>query len=410
MDAATPFRRTLGLLVILAAGCHSSGGGGAPSYSSRAQSPDPVPGGPVAPLDPPPAVTPLTPAAPPAQPAATPAGFTAPPVKGAVAALAGDPRIKVVAVVGLRNTVTDQEVWQAVRQRVHDYINVVDGPRGQQIVRDDAKAKEVYDDELRRIVERELVLDEMEAKLKKAGKAGVMDQIKEYAGGIADRRIREFKKRSKSETDDQFRASLAVQGLTPAVIRRQLERQIMAEEYVRTGLKDRGKSVTLGDVRRYYDEHPDEFTQQALVAWQHIFVSAARFPTREAARAHAEKVRAEAAGGADFVALCKAHDHGVAAQQKAEGIGNKKGEVRPEELEPVVFTIPVGSVGPLVETPVGFHIAKVVARNEAGRTPFTEAVQDDIREKRMRQLQEAEYRRLVGELWRRGVVRFINTP
>lgn len=398
MDAATPFRRTLGLLALaLAAGCQSGGGGS----SYRAQSPqtEPVPGGPVAPVLPAPQA-----------PTAVPASYTPPPTTAAAAALAGDPRIKVVAVVGLRNTITDQEVWEAARQRVQEYINVVDGPKGQQtVVRDDAKAKEIYNDELRRIVERELVLDEMEAKLKKAGKAAVMEQIKEYAGSMADRRVQAFKNRSKAKSDDDFRAVLALQGLTPAVIRRQLERQIMADEYVRNSLKERGKTIGIGDIRRYYDEHPDEFTRPALAVWQHIFVSAARFPSREAARQHAEKVRAEAARGVDFVALCKAHDHGFASLQKGEGTGNKKGEIRPAEVEPVVFSTANNTVGPLVETPTGYHVVKVVAREDAGRLPYTQQVQDDIREKLMRKLQEAEYQRIVGELWQRGVVRF-NPP
>lgn len=381
MDAATPFRRSLGLFVLAALGCQSAG---VDCPVGRAQSPsDPVPGRPVA---------------------ATPASYT--PTAAAAAALAGDPRIKVVAVVGLRNTVTDQEVWEAARQRVGEYINVVDGPKGQTVVRDDAKAKEVYADELKRIVERELVLDEMEAKLKKSGKAHVMEQIREYAGQMADRRVAAFKAKTKAKSDDDFRAVLAVQGLTPAVVRRQMERQIMADEYVRNSLKERGRTVGVGDVRRYYDEHPAEFTRPDRAKWQHIFVSAGKFPTREAARTHAEQVRAAAAGGADFVALCKEHDHGTAAMAKAEGTGQKKGEIQPAELEATVFATPAGGVGPLVETPTGFHLVKVVERDAAGVAPFTKEVQDDIREKLMRRLQEAEYHRIVGELWQRGVVRF----
>lgn len=393
MDATARFRRSLGLLVLLA-GCQAAA---ADRPVGRAQSPD----GPLAPA------APLAPVAPTAQPA----GFTAPPTKAVAGALAGDPRIKVVALVGLRNTVTEQEVWEAARQRVQDYINVVDGPGGKQtIVKDDAKAREVYNDELKRIVERELVLEEMEAKLKKAGKASVMDQIKDFAGQIADRKLRDFKARTKSKTDDDFRAALAVMGLTPGVVKRQIERQIMADEYVRNSLKERGKTVSLGDVRRYYVDHPDEFTRPELVGWEHIFISAARFPTREAARQHAEKVRAEAVAGADFVALCKQHDHGIAANQKAEGVGHKRGEIQPAELEPVILATPQNGICPVVETPTGFHIARVAARQEAGRLPFTVQVQDEVREKLMRKMQEAEYKRIVGELWQRGVVRFIANP
>ncbi|HEX4610888.1 MAG TPA: peptidyl-prolyl cis-trans isomerase, partial [Urbifossiella sp.] len=408
----TPFRRSFVLMVVVAAGCQTAA---ADRPAGRGQSPtDPVPGLPVAPPGPP---VLSAPTAPPAPPTATPVGYTAPPVKAAVAALAGDPRIKVVAVVGLRNTITDQEVWEATRQRWYEYIRPTDGPKGQPTVhKDEAKAKEVYNDELRRLVERELVLDELETKLKKAGKASVLEDIRKFAGDMADRRLRDFKARNKVQTEEQFRAVLAVQGLSPAIIRRQLERQTMADEYIRSNLKEKGKTVSIGDVHRYYVEHPAEFTPAARVKWLDIFISPRKFEApgpaqaRELARAHAEKVRAAAAAGQDFVALCKQYDHGLTSTQNAEGIGQKKGEIQPEEVDAVVWTIPVGAVGPLVDTPAGFHIVKVVERQESALRPFDQTVQDEIREKLMRQLLEAEHKRMVAELWRRGVVRFPETP
>lgn len=388
MDATTPFRRTPALLgLVVLAGCTAADPG---RPVGRGQSPaEPVPGLPVAPAAPPA----------PAAPAVAPAAYTPPAAGPAV----GDPRIKVVAVVGLRNTVTDTEVWEAVRQRASDYITVTDGPN-QHIHKDEAKAKAIYQEELRRVIERELVLVEMEAKLKKLGKPAVMDQIKEYAGQTADRRLRMFKDRFKAKSDDDLKGILAVQGLTLPVIRRQMERQVMADEYVRTTMKERGKTVGLADVRRYYDAHPAEFATADKVKWLDIFVSAAKFPSREAARAHAEQVRAAAAGGADFVALCKAHDHGLAANQNAEGIGSKRGEIRPEEVEPVVWATAAGGVGPVVETPTGFHVVKVAERQTAGLRAFDQALQDEIRDKLMRDLQEAEYKRLVEQLWQRGTV------
>ena len=52
--------------------------------------------------------------------------------------------------------------------------------------------------------------------------------------------------------------------------------------------------------------------------------------------------RAAAAPGADFAALSKEHDHGVAGQQGGEGIGQKRGEIRPAELEEAVWSLPPG--------------------------------------------------------------------
>lgn len=404
MDAATPFRRTPALVAaaVLLAGCAAADPG---RTVGRGQVPaDPVPGYPVAPAGPLAPVAPPAPVAKVAPPTVTPASFSPPATKDL---LSGDPRIKVVAQVGLRNTVTDTEVWEAVRQRASDYITATDGPTGQHIHKDEAKAKAIYQEELRRLIERELVLVEMEARLKKLGKPAVMEQIKEYAAQGADRRIRMFKERFKAKSDDDLKGILAVQGLTLPVIRRQLERQLMADEYVRTTLKERGKTVGLADIHRYYDARPAEFATADKVKWLDIFVSAAKFPSREAARAHAEQLRAAAAGGADFVALCKTHDHGLAAGQNAEGIGTKRGEIRPAEVEPVVWATAAGGVGPVVETPTGFHVVKVAERQAAGRRAFDTALQDEIRDKLMQELQVAEYKRLVEQLWQRGTVHVV---
>lgn len=387
MDAATPLCRSLLLagLIAVVSGCQS-----APVTTARPQMPAE---GPLAPVGGPPAVA--------GQPV-TPAATAAP----AADAGMGTPRIKIVAHVGNKNIVTDQEVWEATRQRMFDYCTPVEGAKGQMtVVRDPAKEKAVYAEELKRIVDRELVLDEMEARLKKNGKPGVLDDIKEFAGKAADRRLRDRKKAWKLPDDEAFKLVLASQGLTLPVIRRQLERQAMADEYVRNMLREKGKGVGLADVRAYYDRHPDDFRTADTVKWQHIFVSSGRFPNPQAAAAHAEAVRAQAAAGADFAALSKQHDHGLAGGQGGEGIGTKRGEVQPADVEPTVWALKAGEVGAVVETPAGYHIVKVAEREYAGVRPYDQKTQAEIRDKLTDAMIQREYKRLVEDLWRRGVVK-----
>jgi hypothetical protein len=50
---------------------------------------------------------------------------------------------------------------------------------------------------------------------------------------------------------------------------------------------------------------------------------------------------------------------------------------------------------------------KVVERDVAGTRPFDAKVQADIREKLLKKYREAEYRRVVEDLWRKGAVRVI---
>jgi parvulin-like peptidyl-prolyl isomerase len=76
-------------------------------------------------------------------------------------------------------------------------------------------------------------------------------------------------------------------------------------------------------------------------------------------------------------------------------------------VEPAVWALKPGEVSSVIATPVGYHIVKVVERDYAGTKPFDAKVQAEIREKILKQSREAEYRRVVEDLWRKGAVRVI---
>src|SRR4029078_1043453 len=124
--------------------------------------------------------------------------------------------------------------------------------------------------ELRRIVERELVIDEMYAKLKKAGKLSKIDEIKESAGKAATHTLKTVRQ-SLGGSEEVFADLLRTQGLSLPVIRRQIERQFMADECVKSVLSDKGRTPGLADVRAYYDANPNEFRSEDKVKWLDIF-------------------------------------------------------------------------------------------------------------------------------------------
>ena len=313
------------------------------------------------------------------------------------------PQIKVVALVGGTHLVTDQEVIEAVRQRLGEFRDLPGPARV-------AKEKELYAAEMRRIIERELILDDMYAKLKKQGRLEMADQIREFAEKAADQSLQSIRKGYGLKTDEEFQSVLRAQGLTQPVIRRQIERQIMADEYVRSAIKEKGKKPGFADIRAYYEQHPGEFKMDDRVKWLDIFISFNKHATRPAAYEHAEKVRQQAAGGADFVELVKQHDNGLAVLANGVGVGSKRGEIQPPDVERTVWSLKPGEVSGLIETPTGYHIVKVAERDFAGIRTFDSAVQNQIREKLLRQYREEEYRKLIEELWRSGAVRVIEVP
>jgi peptidyl-prolyl cis-trans isomerase SurA len=394
----------------------------------RGQLPDPVaprppaPGAPVTPGAPGAPGAPVVPGSPlgPVSPVGSPVGGT--PVAGRpvqpgtgdpnvqTASLSGAPKadplkdsvpqIKVVAYVGATGLVTDQEVVEAVRQRP-DLAGLDGHARA-------AKEKELYAMMLRKTIERELVLDDMYAKLKKGGKAGMVDEIKEFASKGADQNLRGIRRELGLMEEEKFQLWLRVQGLSEPVIRRQMERQTMADEYIRSALREKGRGPGLAEIRAYYESHPAEFKSEDRVKWLDIFVNANKHATMRAAYDHAEAIRKQAATpGTDFVALSKQHDDGVAKGTNGVGIGSKRNEIQPADVEPSVWALKPGEVSQVIQTPVGYHIVKVVERDVAGPRPFDAKVQGEIREKLVRVAREAEYKRVVEDLWRNGAVRVI---
>jgi len=130
------------------------------------------------------------------------------------------------------------------------------------------------------------------------------------------------------------------------------------------------------EVKTYYDEHPDEFKQDASVTASHILFST-QGETDEAKLAAtlkaAEELQTELnkEDGESFEDMATAHSD---CPSKAEGgsLGEfSRGQMVPE-FEEAAFTQEVGKVGAPVKTQFGYHLIKVVERKDAKELPFAE--------------------------------------
>ena len=322
----------------------------------------------------------------------------------------GKPRLKQLAIVGIDNFVSEDEIWEAVRQRGPEYLRKVDGRNGPQIVTDTVKEKEIFEQELRRAIERELILDDMYDRLKKAKKLEAIRSIEEYSEKATDQQLQDVKsRRFRVRSDKDFNIILSAQGLTLAGLRRQIQRQMMADEYIRSMFKEKGRAIGFSDVREYYETHADEFRTKDRVKWLDIFINFHKFPSPRDAYNQAVQVQKLAASGADFAALSKQYDQGLAGQQGGEGIGQLRGEIQPVDVEATLWELKPGQVSGLIQTPVGYHIVKVVEREVAVLKPFSIRIQMQIRNKLQVKLHEEERRKLVEELWWRGRFKILNT-
>lgn len=302
--------------------------------------------------------------------------------------------------VRIRATVNGAAILdEEVREAIYPYLlatqNLPEPERSN-------KRKEIFEKELQQLIEREILLQDMFARLKQ--RQQILDKLKEAAGKEFDKKMRDLRKRSNIKSDEELKAYLRAQGLSMDGIRRQIERSFMAMEYVRNLIQPAWERIGYEQIAEFYEKHPEEFQIADNVIWQDLFIDASKFPNRETARRLAEATAAKARGGENFLQLIKTHDQGDSSYRNGEGYGHRRGEIKPREAEAILFGLRDGDIGPIVELTNGFHVFRLVKREQAGQKPFDEKTQAAIRNKLQNEAWEREYKRIMAVLKRKAAI------
>lgn len=136
------------------------------------------------------------------------------------------------------------------------------------------------------------------------------------------------------------------------------------------------KEPEAAEVKTYFEEHPEEFTEDESVTASHILVSTQGI-TDEAELAEkkkqVEELHAEATGddAKPFDEIASAHSDCPSKQQGGDLGQFGRGQMVPE-FEEAAFSQKVGEVGKPVETQFGFHLIKVTDKTEAKKYEFAE--------------------------------------
>ena len=195
---------------------------------------------------------------------------------------------------------------------------------------------------------------------------------------VGDEEVRSYFEEHRADHQVPERRRVAYLNVNPSVIESALE--IPAEE-----------------VRRYYEEHPEEFTREEQVRAEHIllFVNAER--TAEDARARLEEIRRRVEAGESFQAIAQEVSEDEATAARGGDLGYfGRGRMTPQ-FEEQVFAGQQGElIGPFenqLGPRTGYHLVRVVARQEGGLQGFDEvANRIDVRLKDERARLEAEAR------------------
>jgi len=170
-------------------------------------------------------------------------------------------------------------------------------------------------------------------------------------------------------------------------------RQVLMRKIVSSVLED-VTPVTVEDIKRYFDNNPEEFRHEEKLMVRQILTS-----TREESEAVLELLHQ----GRDWVEL--AAEFSIAPEGKEGGmIGWITKGVLDESLEEVLFSLPPGQPSAVLKTPYGFHIFEVVEREPAGEKTFPRAM-TEIEAKLLQAQKEAKYQEWLQALRRERPVR-----
>jgi hypothetical protein len=143
-----------------------------------------------------------------------------------------------------------------------------------------------------------------------------------------------------------------------------------------------GKVLTEEALKRWYDKHQDRFRLEEMARIRHILVtpygesrlrntSGDDARSAEAARAKIERIGGDIGKGADFAEMARQWSEDASAAGGGLLDDFPRGRMA-QPIEEAAFSLAVGQVSGVLETPYGFHLVRVEARIPPRVRPFAE--------------------------------------
>jgi peptidyl-prolyl cis-trans isomerase D len=153
-------------------------------------------------------------------------------------------------------------------------------------------------------------------------------------------------------------------------------------------------------MRKYYDQHLDQFTKRAQAQFRVIKIDPKKVGSNEEAKKLAEDILQRARHGEDFAALAAKYNSDDYLSRKQGDVGwVERGAYANEKLEQAVWKLNPGQVTDVVEYNGAYYIAKLENVKAGSQSSFDDPkVQEHIREvlskSQIQDLQQRDVQRL----------------
>lgn len=211
------------------------------------------------------------------------------------------------------------------------------------------------------------------------------------------KKLDDVRKQNGFATMEDLQKAVESTGMSWDDYKDQQKRQLMTQEVVRQEVSGR-MDIGPEEVRKYYEEHKQDFNLPEQVVLSEIFLSTVgKNPEEvEAVRAKANDLHNRVARGDDFSQIAQKYSEGSTAKDGG-ALGTFQHGQLDKQLEDAVFAMNKGQVSDVIETKTGFEVLKVMDHYQAGLQPLTK-VQEQIQNKLYMQRMEPAMRDYLAQL------------
>lgn len=201
----------------------------------------------------------------------------------------------------------------------------------------------------------------------------------------AIRRIADLMVRENLSTMGEVDVALAKYGTSLNKERKRYAERLSAFlvlQNLTTGKKQ--KEITREMQLEYYQNHLPDFDRVARCKWEKLSVKHSKFKNEdEAWDAIAEMGNRVYLGNVKLSTVAKKSSQTADAEDGGLHDWTSKGALRSEVLNDAIFELPVGDLSDILRDDEGFHIVRVIEREDGGYQPFSDPKTQEVIKKRM---------------------------
>ncbi|MDR4496896.1 MAG: peptidyl-prolyl cis-trans isomerase [Candidatus Scalindua sp.] len=264
--------------------------------------------------------------------------------------------LKAVRVVVNGEIITEFDV----RNRVAEAFYLAEGNySGEELLQ---KKRELLNNAVEELIERKILVQEAEKLILSDPdkSAAVEKQLESFLQGAVDEVGSLFK----------FYELAHKQGIDPLKKRVELKKDIMVDEILRENVY-RKIHITPKQIKRYYEEHMEDFSEEGSLSFRQIFVRFSSYDSHEEAKSFAEELLKKLKNGEKFADIAKEYSQGPHSYKGGLWGADEVKDFR-KDLVADIEKLKKGEISQIVETSIGYHIFKVEDVTHAKNLSFKE--------------------------------------